>query len=389
MPVTTFVPASTGFPFRTPRRRRHKPPICSATPPSDESPSPNFDSDSSWLVLQRRLALLRDKEVIRDRTIARNWRSGHYKASIVAAVSSDYVRKLSLDSDLLAMGTASGAVVLADLVSGMRITCRDVHTGQVTAVHYRDSCIASAGSSDCDVAVWHVAPYEKRSFWAGRATNNEPVDGVLPPPGVRVDAHDDIVSAVRLDVSRRRVYSASVDGTVRASDVDTGKEIMVIRVGEPVLSMVLTENGYLLLGCASGRVQAYQAERGLYLLSMVCHKANTTAIDFRDDTQLMVTGDSAGNLSLWSFKDSAFLGSLPKHGAAVMSVQIDTSKVVSASRDGSVCVFGLDSLQRHYSIHGFTKYLASATFDEVRLIADGTNDLVVCHRFDADEGENP
>lgn len=389
MPITTFVPASPRLPFRTLRRHQHRPPICSAHPPSDESPSPNFDNDTSWLVLKRRLALLRDKEIIRDRTIARNWRSGHYKASVVAAVSTDYVRKVSLDSDLLAMGTASGAVVLADLVSGMRITCRDVHTGQVTAVHYCDSCIASAGSSDCDVAVWHVAPYEKRSFWTGRATKSEPLDGVLPPPGVKVDAHEDIVSAVRLDVSRRRVYSASVDGTVRVSDVDTGKEILFIRVGEPVLSMALTELGYLLVGCASGRVQAYQAERGLYLLSMVCHKANTTAIDFWEDTQLMVTGDSAGNLSLWSFKDSAFLGSLPKHGAAVMSVQIDGSKIVSASRDGTVAVFGLDSLQRLYSIHGFTKYLGSATFDGVRLIADGTNDIVVCHRFDDDAGESP
>lgn len=305
----------------------------------------------------------------------------------MAAVTSDYVRKLSLDADLLTMGTASGAVVLADLVSGMRLSCQNVHTGQVTAVHYRDSYIASAGASDCAVALWHVSPYEKRSFWTGRAVNSEPVDGVLPPPSVRIDAHDDMVSAVRLDVSRRRVYSSSVDGTVRVSDIDTGNEILVIRVGEPILSMALTEKGYLLLGCASGRMQAYQAERGLYLLSMVCHDANTTAIDFWEDTQVMVTGDSAGNLSLWSFKDSAFLGSLPKHGAAVMSVQIDSSKVVTASRDGSVAVFALDSLERKYSIAGFTKYLGSATFDEVRLIADGTNDIVVCHRFDVDGGE--
>lgn len=366
-----------------PRRCRYPSTVCSTPPPSDES-SPNFENDASWQVLQRRLALLRDKEVIRDRTIAHNWRSGHYKTDVVAAVTEDYVRKLSLNGDLLAMGTASGAVVLSDLISGKRISCRNVHTGQITAIQYRDSFVASAGASDCDLALWDVAPYEKRSFWMIRAAHGDAVDGVLPPPDVRVDTHEDIISAVSLDVAKRRIYSSSVDGTVRVSDIDNGKEIMVIRVGEPVFSMALTEKGYLLLGCASGRVQAYQAERGLFLFSILCHKAITTAVDFWEDTQILVTGDSAGNLSLWSFNDGAHLGSLPKHGAAVTSVQIDSSKVVTASRDGSVAVFGLDSLQRHYSIAGFTKYLGSAAFDGIRLIADGTNDIVVCHRFDID-----
>lgn len=347
-----------------------------------------FDNDASWAVLRRRVEQLRDKEVERNRTIARNWRMGRYKASVVAAVTADYVRKLSLQGDLLAMGTATGSVVLSDLRSGMRLTCRDAHIGQVTAVHYRDGYIATAGSVDHHIAVWSCAQYERRSFWSARAAARQPVEGELPAPVVRIQVHEDIVTGVKIDVAARRLYSSSVDGTVRIANLNSGEVLTVIRVGEPVLSMALTEKGYLLLGCASGRVLAYQAERGLYLLSMLCHKANTTAIDFWEDTQTMVTGDSSGNLSVWSFKDSTFIGSLPKHDAAVMSVQLDSFKVVSASRDGSVAVSVLDSLSRQYSIHGFTKYLGAATFDDVRLIADGTNDIVVCHRFDSEEAEN-
>lgn len=384
MSLPTFI--SVPLPTYTARRPRLRIPLCSATPPPNDDSSPSPSSDASWQVLQRRLALLRDKEVIRDRTIARNWRSGKYYASVVAAVTRDYVRKLSLEGDFLAMGTASGGVVFSDLVSGRRVTCPHVHTGQVTAIHYCDSYMVSAGASDCEVAVWQTARYEKRSLWDELDARGEAVDGVMTLPKVRIKTHTDQISALRLDVKNSRVYSASIDGTVRVSHLDTGEEISMIRVGEPVLSMTLTEKGYLLVGSTSGRVLAYQAERGLHLLSMVCHDSNTTALAFWEETQVLVTGDAAGNLKVWSFNDSTLLGTLPKHEAAVMSVQIDSSKVVTSSRDGSVAVFGLASRQRLYSIVGFTKYLGAATFDDVRLVADGTNDFVICHRFDSDEG---
>lgn len=334
-------------------------------------------------MLHQRLATLRTQQVTRDRAIAHNWRIGKYKPSIVAMVSQDYVRKLCLQYDLLAMGTASGAVVLADMRSGKCLTCRNAHVGQITAVHFRDGVVATAGSADYQVNVWKCGRFERAAFWSGDGV--EEMGGALPAPDLRIVGHEDVVTAVRIDVNRRRIYSASVDGTVQVSDLASGERVMLIRVGEPVLSMVVTGKGYLLVGCMSGRVLAYQAEQGLYLLSMLCHKANTTAIDFWEETQTLVTGDSAGNLSLWSFKDSSFIGSLPKHDAAVMCVQLDSWKVVSASRDGSVAVSVLDSLRRQYSIHGFTKYLAAVTFDEARLIADGTNDIVICNNFDIDE----
>lgn len=213
------------------------------------------------------------------------------------------------------------------------------------------------------------------------------MEGKLPEPYLKVQGHTDIITAVAVDAASGCVYSASVDGTVRVVDLETGDLRFEVRVGEPILSMALTDSHHLLLGCSSGRVQAYETEKGLYLLSIICHKSNVTAIDFWDESQTLVTGDSSGNIRLWSFKDSSFLGALPQHDAAVMSLQIDSSKVVSAARDGCVAVSILDKLERKYSIVGFTKYLSSVAFDQARLIADGTNNIIVCHRFDSDANE--
>lgn len=331
-----------------------------------------------------RLTNLREKEVERDRQLAHNWRNGRYRSAVVAAVTEDYVRKISFNDNFISFGTSSGGVVFCDMTSGFRLKCSKVHVGQITAIDYRDSYIASVGSMDRIIAIWNVADFEKSTFWTQAFPNGSGLEAQLPSTHVLILGHNDLVTSLRLDVKHDRVYSASVDGTVIVSDL-SGNHIRTIRVGEPIFSMVLTEKQHLLVGCKSGRVQAYAADRGLYLFSMLCHSSHTTALDYWEEGEILVTGDSSGRISLWSFKDNKFVASLPAHDAAVTSVQCDGFKIVSASRDGSIAIAGLECHTRFYTIHGFTKYLACARFDSTRLIADGTNDVIVCHRFDSQD----
>lgn len=95
-----------------------------------------------------------------------------------------------------------------------------------------------------------------------------------------------------VDENGRRLYSASVDRSVRSSDVTSGEEVGVIREGHPVFSLKITDRGYLLLVCASGHVQSFPNEKGLYLLLISCYNANTTAVDFCKDTRTLLAGDS-------------------------------------------------------------------------------------------------
>ncbi|PXF46011.1 putative serine/threonine-protein kinase PkwA [Gracilariopsis chorda] len=373
---------------------RKKPPLtCSSKPPGQSSDcqdhGDSHPNEPSWELLQNRISTLREREVSRNRTIAHNWRTGKYRASIIASVSNDFVRKLAFRGDFMVLGTASGSVVFSDLVSGLRVCSPKVHAGQVTAIDYRDGYFATAGSVDKQVFVWPSPQYEKRSFWAKRVVRKMDVEGELPPPRLQIGGHGDYITSLQIHAETGRLYSASADGTVRVTQLDTGETLQVIRVGDPIYSMVLTKKGYLLLGCASGKVQAYQAEEGLYLLSIHCHTAHTTAIDYEEETELLATGDASGHLDIWSLRNSSHIASLNRHHAAVMSLQMDGAKIVTASRDGCVAVHPIDDVENSYAICGFTRYLGAVAFDETRLIADGTNDVIVCHRFDIDEQPSP
>lgn len=353
---------------------------CSAKPP-DEPPSSSDDlsKDRTWTVLQERVSQLREKEIAADRRLANNWRTGKYKTSVVASVSDDYVRKVSFQGDYLACGTTMGNLVFSDLVSGKRLQCSNIHVGQITALHYAYSFIASAGANDFSVAVWKCADFECAAFW----TSLSELQGDLPQPFLLLEnEHTDIVTQVIIDAPENRLYTSSIDGFIRVFNLETGKIEYSLQVGGPIFSMILTEKKYILAGCASGHVQAYQAERGVFLLSIPCHSKNTTALDFFEENQTLVTGDSSGNIRVWSFRDSTCVGEVLGHEAAVMSLQVDCSKIVSAGRDGRINVAMLNDLEHLYTISGFTKYLSKVCFDNTRLISDGKNDVIMCHRFD-------
>lgn len=356
---------------------------CSATPP-DDSPTPDKpDSGPAWTVLTERVSQLRKKEIARDRRLANNWRAGIYETSLIASVSDDYVRKVSFNADFLACGTVTGSIIFSHLTSGKQLKCSNVHVGQITALDYADSFLASAGANDFSVAVWSCADFEHPPFWSSLPG----IRAELPQPYLQLEDHQDIVTQVIIDAPENRLYTSSVDGSIRVYNLQTGLHQFTLHVGEPIFSMILTEKKYLLAGCASGHVQAYQAHRGVLLLSIPCHTKHTTALDFFEENQTLVTGDSSGNIRIWSFRDSTCVGEIFAHQAAVMSLQVDSAKIISAGRDGCINVAMLNDLQHMYTISGFTKYLSTVCFDQTRLISDGKNDIILCQNFDTNPDE--
>lgn len=361
-------------------RQRKRPALTCSLHPKDDFRHEQSD-DPSWTLLTERVSQLREKEIVRDRLLAHNWRTGGYSQSIIATLADDYVRRLSLHGDCLVCGTATGTTVFVHIPSGKYLQCSNIHVGQVTAVHYTDSFFASAGATDHTVAIWSSEKLETPRFWTS-VTKHQ---GVLPQPTLCIESHNEIITQVIIDAQDQRIYTASLDGFVHVHNLHTGALDLTVHVGEPIFSMVLTEKKYLLVGCESGRVQAYQAKRGLFLLSIQCHNVHTTAIDFYEENQTLVTGNSYGHIRVWSFRDSTCVGEIPGHESAVVSIQVDRTKVISAGRDGRINVASLTNLQRLYTIGGFTQFITTAFFDETRLISDGTNEVILCHHFDNDD----
>lgn len=355
-------------------------------------------------LLQKRISLLRNDLVVKDRNIAHNWKNGTYKTSVVACVPGEnFVRRVAIDAPLMACGTADGSVCIFHLSKGDRATSATANSGQTTAIAIKGAYVASVGSADQIITVWNVARYRASRDWslfpekeenantpvsvAGSDNNNNisvgSEDGpTMPEASFRLAGHTNLVTAIEIDAGNRRLYSASLDGTIRVWDLTTGNLINTITAGEPILCMKHTAKDYILVGCASGRIRAYQASRGLHLLSLNAHNSNITALDFHDGTQTLATGDADGCVKVWSFDTAICIGSPPKHAGAVMALSVDETKVVSASRDGTVGVNDIKESERLYTIEGYTAFISSLAFDSNCIYADGTNNVIACHSFD-------
>lgn len=354
---------------------------------NDSEQSKNDDEETRWGVLRRRVSEMREQAIELDRQCAKNWKHAEYSTSIVALVpGSDCVRRISVDDQFVACGTANGAVCLFNLATNSRVIYLNATQGQTTSVCLQGAYLATVGANDKSIVVWNIGKYRTINDWE-RVQGGELTEGdgiTLPPPTFKLYGHTNYVTSVKIDAIRKRLYSASTDGTIHCWCLQTGQLLRVVRVGEPVLCMTMTEKGYALVGCQSGRVQAYQIDKGLHLLSIYCHHANVTALCFRDETQTLATGDADGNLKLWSFDDARCIKSFPKHDRAVMAIQIDDTKLVSASRDGTVGVSSIAKQDRMYSIGGYTGFVSSLYFDNKRLLSDGTNNVIISHQFDTE-----
>lgn len=338
-------------------------------------------------LLRKRITSLREDLIVKDRRIARNWRNGTYKTSVVACVPGEnFVRRVAIDAPLMACGTADGSVCIFHLVKGDRATCNTANSGQTTAIAVKGAFVASVGSADQIITVWDVSRYRASRDWSlfPDTVEGGTEDGPrMPDASFRLAGHTNLVTAIEIDSGNRKLYSASLDGTIRVWDLNSGTLINTISTGEPILSMKLTAKDYIIVGCASGRIRAYQASRGLHLLSLTAHNSNITALDFHDDTQTLATGDADGFVKIWSFDTAKCIGAPPKHNGAVMALQIDETKIVSASRDGTVGVNSMKSAERLYTIEGYTAFISSLAFDSDRIYADGTNNVIACHSFEA------
>lgn len=65
----------------------------------------------------------------------------------------------------------------------------------------------------------------------------------------------------------------------------------------------------------------------------------------------------------------------------VVSLQGDSKKIVAAYAEGTICVWDVVKGEFNFDIKGRSSYLSSVQIDATRLIADGTNALIIVHDF--------
>ena len=72
---------------------------------------------------------------------------------------------------------------------------------------------------------------------------------------------------------------------------------------------------------------------------------------------------------------------LKGHGGAIVAVQADDTKVVSASIDGTVRCWDLKTGDQLFALEGHSRHINSLHFQGDLLVADGTQGTVIVHDF--------
>ncbi|KAA8491019.1 F-box/WD repeat-containing protein pof11 [Porphyridium purpureum] len=362
-------------------------------------------TDTALSLLADRIQDLRELETARDRRRASNWRNGKCSYKVCAFINYDFVRKLRICGDLVAFGSCAGRVFVYNMRTQQRVAM------------FMANFVSSEKSKASGVAALKAIPGSQAPKESDRGRSNETTaldfwNGELIISGARnglisalslstriesqLEGHSDTITGILIAEAGRVVFSTALDGMLKVQTTK-GELLRQIDVGAPVLSLCMSDD-YVLVGTKLGNVLAYVVRDLLQpprpdrsqgdapnsactpVLSFEAHgSGNVTAMHAHNSR--LVTAAADGELRVWSLTEGGPpLQCFHDHSQAVIDIQCDEHKIVSAARDGTVRVRDFDG-SLLYALTGFTKYIGSARYNDNLLVTDGTNNVITVHDF--------
>jgi WD40 repeat protein len=229
------------------------------------------------------------------------------------------------------------------------------------------------------------------------------------------------------------IFSAAVDGSLGLWDIETGELLYQCRTAgssstEPFGVCCADSDGtHIYLGTTTGEVLAYSVqdllksknrdvyptpngrwfaatEQDVHLTALVCGGDGSLGRGQGQSTSLVLTGDAKGLLKQWEVLSRAPDGGqtrleqwpkmatqrLPKkahvfnghYDEVTAIIPIDSTKFVSASKDGTVRAWNPVNGKELFRMDGFSETLSSLCLLDQMLVTDGMEQFVCVHDFD-------
>lgn len=198
--------------------------------------------------------------------------------------------------------------------------------------------------------------------------------------------HTDLIDHLLLDRPGNRVYTASVDATVRAWDLDTAASRVKLPVGVRIRRLALNAERSMLFACGGwtdSRVEAWHTDTFAWAGRYNGHRRGVQGLALSPEQKRIATGARDGTLRIWPI--------VPPRGSQVLaagrdvrclSASADGSRFAAASLDGRITVWNARSLEPELqletglpwggsTLHGDNVYVVGRTVRAVR-VADGT-----------------
>ncbi|CAO2205311.1 unnamed protein product [Urochloa humidicola] len=172
-----------------------------------------------------------------------------------------------------------------------------------------------------------------------------------------LDGHTEAISGISVPRGSDKLYSGSIDGSVRVWDRNSGKCIDVIKMGGKVGCMI-THGSWVFIGIPKS-VEAWNTETGMKLSlqgpsGLVCSMTITG--------EMLFAGTGDGRIMAWKFPSKESnndpVAILSGHQRPVISLSISATRLYSGSLDKTIKVWDLKTLQ---CVQTLSKHKAAVT----------------------------
>ncbi|XP_044982934.1 zinc finger CCCH domain-containing protein 17-like [Hordeum vulgare subsp. vulgare] len=207
----------------------------------------------------------------------------------------------------------------------------------------------------------------------------------------RLEGHSKAVTGVAVPEGSGKLFSGSLDGTVRAWDCATGQCVRVAPVQEGEVGRLIAMGPWVLLG-VRGAVRALHAGSGNELrLRLPAAAAQVTALLAEDDERLFA-GAEDGAIYMWRLdrERQRFdeVAALAGHGGhAVASLAQGKGALYSGAADGGIRVWDLETRRCVCSFAGHASIVTALLCWDRFLLSSSVDGTVKAWRSKPDHGD--
>ncbi len=311
---------------------------------------------------------------------------------------------LSSNGELLAAGTANGAIHLWQAKSGAILFIYKGHTDWVRSIAFSpDGNIIASGSEDGTIRLWEVNSSGCLKVLQGCIGMIFSVafspDGTLLASGgddqmihvwevssghclKTLQGHTGRIWSVTFSSDGTFIASGSEDQTVRVWEVSSGRCLKTLQGHTNwVYSAAFSLDGTLIAsGSEDQMVRLWEVSSGHCLKILRGHTDRVWSVAFSPDGNTIASGGNDQMVRLWECRSGRCLKTLQGHTNWVRSVAFsaDGTFIASGSEDQTVRVWEVSSGHCLKTLQGHTNWIMSVAFSaDGMLIASGGDDQMV------------
>ncbi|KAI8379206.1 WD40-repeat-containing domain protein [Radiomyces spectabilis] len=233
---------------------------------------------------------------------------------------------------------------------------------QNTSIQWYDFADPQTHGSSTDVPIIPITPRnsQKSKFFENHDDGDDSRNGdsdviqcVIREKNVYLNAHDGYVycllhSTDVPNIDGEVLISGSGDGDVKIWSIKSGElhHLKTLKGNSDmgVLSLALSEDGYLFCGVQGGDVQIWDLETYQLIRSMMAHADDVLSIAIKQPGLISASAD--GTIKVWG-QSFEFRESMDDHDGIVLSMTTSDDYLITGSSDHSIKFWDMPSLSNH------------------------------------------